>query len=101
MKLFGSLETCGVLKMASSLSRSMGSSSKDELLSLSESNMLTLLTELERAVRSVLGIVDQRELDMLLGESSTVLPKLRLCGICTPRPEIVGEASGEDSARVE
>jgi hypothetical protein len=42
--------------------------------------MFTLLTELERVGRSVFGIVDHMP-DMLLGESSTVLPKLLLCGI--------------------
>jgi hypothetical protein len=66
--------------MTSSLSLSITSSSEDELLSLSESNMFTLLTELERVGRSVFGIVDHMP-DMLLGESSTVLPKLLLCGI--------------------
>lgn len=60
-----------------------------------------LLTELDSAVRSVFGIVDHNELDMLLGESSTVLPKLLLCGICIPRPPMVGDASGDDSASVE
>jgi hypothetical protein len=66
--------------MTSSLSLSITSSSEDELLSLSESNIFTLLTELERVGRSVFGIVDHI-LDMLLGESSTVFPKLLLCGI--------------------
>ena len=60
-----------------------------------------LLTELDKAVLSVFGIVDHKELDILLGESSTVLPKLLLCGICIPRPPIVGDASGDDSASVE
>jgi hypothetical protein len=80
MKLLESFETCGVLRMTSSLSLSIKSSSDDELLSLSESNIFTLLTELERPGRSLFGIVDQRP-DMLLGESRTVLPKLLLCGI--------------------
>jgi hypothetical protein len=66
--------------MTSSLSLSITSSSEEELLSLSESNIFTLLTELERAGRSVFGIVDQRP-DRLLGESSTVFPRLFLCGI--------------------
>jgi hypothetical protein len=66
--------------MTSSLSLSITSSSEDELLSLSESNMFTLLTELERVGRSVFGTADQMP-DMLLGESSTVFPKLLLCGI--------------------
>ena len=79
-KLLESLEACGVPRMTSSLSRSIASSSEDELLSLSESNILMLLTELERAGLSAFGMVDQR-LDMLLGESSTVLPRLLLCGI--------------------
>jgi hypothetical protein len=39
---------------------------------------------------------------ILLGESSTLLlTRLFLGGICKPRPEIVGEESGEDSASVE
>ena len=63
--------------------------------------MLILLTELDKAVLSVFGIVDHRVLDILLGESSTVLPRLLLCGICIPRPPIVGDASGDDSANVE
>jgi hypothetical protein len=80
MKLLESLETCGVLRITSSLSLSISSSSEDELLSLSESNILMLLTELERAGLSAFGIVDQRP-DMLLGESRTVFPRLLLCGI--------------------
>jgi hypothetical protein len=66
--------------MASSLSLSIMSSSEEELLSLSESNIFTLLTELERTGRSVFDTVDHKP-DMLLGESSTVFPKLLLCGI--------------------
>lgn len=74
-------------------------SSEDVSVSESESNMLTLLTELESVVRS--GIVDQRDAEVLLGESKTVLPpKLRLCGMFTPRP-VTGEASGEEMASVE
>lgn len=95
-----SLEAAGVFNIGSSISRSMSSS---DVVSLSESrsSMLILLTELDKAVLSVFGIVDHRVLDILLGESSTVLPRLLLCGICIPRPPIVGDASGDDSANVE
>lgn len=77
MKLLESLDTCGVLRIRSSLSLSITSSSEDELLPLSESNIFTLLTELDRAGLSLLGIIDQRP-DILLGESRTVFPKLFL-----------------------
>lgn len=95
-----SFEAAGVFNIGSSISRSMSSS---DVVSLSdpESSMLMLLTELDRVVLSAFGIFDHRELDKLLGESSTVLPRLLLCGICIPRPPIVGDASGDDSASVE
>lgn len=95
-----SLDAAGVFSIGSSVSLSISSS---DVVSLSdpESSIFMLLTELDRAVRSTFGMVDHNELDILLGESSTVLPKLLLCGICIPRLPIVGDASGEDSARVE
>ena len=95
-----SFDAAGVFNIGSSVSRSISSSDVDSL-SVPESSILMLLTELDSAVRSVFGIVDHNELDMLLGESSTVLPKLLLCGICIPRPPMVGDASGDDSASVE
>ncbi len=84
------------------MSLSVGSSSEDAVLSVSESSMLILLTELVGIALSEWGIVDHIPPVMLLGESSTLLlPRLFLCGICKPRPAIVGEESGEDSANVE
>ena len=76
-----SRDAAGVLRTGSSTSRSMAiSSSEDEFVSESESNMLILLTELEMVVLS--GTVVQSELWVLLGESRTVdPPMLRLWGI--------------------
>ena len=76
-----SLAAAGVFSIGSSISRSIIISFEEESLSESESSILTLLTELERAVLSALGIDDHKELDILLGESSTVFPKLLLVGI--------------------
>lgn len=89
--------------MGSSTSPSMGSPSEEVVvLLLSESSMLILLTELEGIVLSDGGMVDHIMLVILLGESSTLLlPRLLLEGICSPRPEMVGEESGDDSAKVE
>jgi hypothetical protein len=102
MKLLESLDTCGVVSIGSSMSLSIGSSSEDVVLLVSESSMLMLLTELDAIVLSECGIVDHIELVILLGESNTLLlPRLLLGGICKPRPEIVGEESGDDSASVE
>ena len=100
MMLLLSREAAGVFITGSSASRSMAmSSSEDTSVSESESSILTLLTELERWVRS--GMVDQSAAEALLGESRTVLPPiLRLCGILTPLP-VTGEASGEEMASVE
>lgn len=87
--------------MGSSKSRSIAMPSDEESLSESESSMLILLTELDSVVRSAIGFEDHRDVVTLLGESKTVFPRLLLCGICIPRPPIVGDASGEASARVE
>jgi len=92
--------------MVSSFSLSISASpSSDEELPDSYSIMLELPTELERPDLSAFGIVDQRELLRLLGDSGMV--KL-LCGLkrpflgnIPPRDPTMGEDSGDDSAKVE
>lgn len=77
-----SLDAAGVLSTGSSDSRSRAISSDESPDSESESdpNMFTLLTELERVVRS--WDKDHREAEgLLLGESSTLLIRLRRLGI--------------------
>jgi hypothetical protein len=94
------LEAAGVLSTGSSISLSiaMPSESESEVESESDPNILTLLTELESVGLSFDKA--HNPLDELLGESSTVLPRLFLCGICMPL-RVMGEASGEASASVE
>jgi hypothetical protein len=77
-----SLDAAGVLSTGSSGSRSNAISSEESSESESESdpNMFTLLTELERVVRS--WDKDHKEVEgLLLGESSTLLIRLRRLGI--------------------
>jgi len=63
--------------------------------------MWTLPTELDIPVLSVALIMDQKEFELLLGESSPLLEKPFL-GIDMPRLNMMGEESGEGcSARVE
>lgn len=56
--------------------------------------MLTLETELEMAVRSAGPDVEKGGTDVKPGEP-------RRWGMVIPRPPMVGEESGDDSARVE
>lgn len=96
------LLTCGVVVIIMlSLSPSIGSSSSS-LLVVSESSMFTLETELEMVVRSAGPEVEKGWAAPVLGDArpDDVAPPRR-CGIVRPRPPMVGDESGEDSARVE
>lgn len=98
-----SLCTCGVVKMASSMSSgSIKSSSSDSLLPESEASIFTLPTELDTVDRS-LFMVGHPELGPRLGESSIIeLMEALREGMTTPFCMMIGEESGEDcSARVE
>ena len=84
---------CGVLSMMSSRSGIIASSSSSLLL-VSDSIMFTLETELEMAVRSAGPEVEKGGAEVKPGDP-------RRWGIVIPRPPIVGDESGDDSARVE
>jgi hypothetical protein len=84
-----------------SSSGSISSSSSELLAPESESSILTLPTELDSPALSVVPIMDQKEPGLLLGESRPLLEKPFL-GMDIPRPNMVGDESGEGcSARVE
>jgi hypothetical protein len=89
------LLACGVaIIIISSRSPFMSSSSSSSLLVVSESSMFTLETELEIVVRSAGPEVENSPMPL-----DVAVP--RRWGIVMPRPPIVGEESGEASARVE
>lgn len=95
------LFACGVLSIISSLSPPMDSSSSppppssSSLLLVSDSIMFTLDTELDTVVRSLGPDVEN-------GCTADVDPiDPRRGGMATPRPPIVGDDSGDDSARVD
>lgn len=73
-------------------------SSSSELLEESETRFAALPSELEMCIRSWLPIIDHSEFDDCSGGpySPGLLP-----GMFIARPPIVGEESGDDSARIE
>jgi hypothetical protein len=81
----------------------MTSSSSELSLSETVSIMFTLPKELDTPIRSALGIVDHSEPELTFIESVPLI-KCRpffLLGMFIARPELVGDASGDDcSARV-
>lgn len=93
------LDAAGVLSIGSSMSLSTAMSSDESSESEPESIILMLLTELDRLVLSPWR---DDHVVFWLGESriEPVLPSPLLCGMLIPRP-VIGEASGEVSARVE
>lgn len=93
------LDAAGVLSNGSSMSLSTAMSSEESSESESESIMLTLLTELDRVV---LSAWNDDHVGCWPGDSriKPLLPAPLLCGMLIPRP-VMGDASGELSARVE
>lgn len=98
------LFTCGVVRIESSMSSaSIGSSSSLLLPEDSDIIIFTLPKELETVIRSAFAMVDHKEPEFMCIESEP-LPKCNpffLLGIFIARPEMVGDESGDDSARVE
>lgn len=84
---------CGVLSIISSRSP-IPASSSSSLLLVSDSIMFTLETELEIVVRSAGPDVEN-------GGTEVEPWDPRRWGMVMPRPPIVGDESGDDSARVE
>lgn len=62
---------------------------------------MTLDTELDMPVRSAAPEPEKFWPKAVPGEPSPDAPVPRLWGIFTPRPPMVGDESGDDSARVE